>query len=49
MSAGFKRTSYLEGAVVDMEVEVETVACVNCEEEAVEPEIAKLKLEIVFL
>ena len=39
--------SYLEGAVVVMEVVTEL--SVNCEEEAVEPEFAKLKLKIVFI
>ena len=46
MSAGVKITSYLLGAVVV--TEVETVDVVNCEEEAVEPVIAKLKLKIAF-
>ena len=46
MSDDVKRLSYLEGAVVV--TDVETVDCVSCEEEAVEPEIAKLKLKIAF-
>ena len=40
--------SYLEGAVVVMEVVAEDV-CVSCEEEAVEPEIAKLRIKMLFL
>ena len=40
--------SYLEGAVVVIEVVTEDV-CVSCEEEAVEPEIAKLRIKMFFL
>ena len=39
--------AYLEGAVVVMLVVAEL--SVNCEEEAVEPEIAELKLNIVLI
>ena len=38
--------SYLEGA--EVVIEVVAVVCVSCEEEAVEPEIAKLKLKLAF-
>ena len=41
--------SYLEGAVVVIEVVTGDDVCVSCEEEAVEPEIARLKFKIIFL